>query len=147
MYAENIIATLREPFLVLNRDLRVKTANCSFFESFHVSHEETENRLVYDLGDGQWDIPRLRTLLNEVLSKDHPIHDFEVEHNFPDVGQRIMLLNARKFSPEPNSPPLILLAIEDVTERRRLEQQMLPQPQRVRDLGPWHIRWPKTLVS
>jgi two-component system CheB/CheR fusion protein len=104
MYAENIIATLREPFLVLNSCLRVKTANPSFFESFHVSHEETENRLVYDLGDGQWDIPLLRTLLNEVLSKDLPIHDFVVEHNFPDIGHRSMLLNARKFlqSPTPH---------------------------------------------
>jgi signal transduction histidine kinase/ActR/RegA family two-component response regulator len=127
MYAKNIIATLREPFLVLNHDLRVKTANRSFFESFHVSIDETENRLVYDLGDGQWDIPLLRTLLNEVLSKDHPIHDFEVGHNFPDIGPRTMLLNARKFSLEPDAPPLILLAIEDVTERRRLERQMQEQ--------------------
>ncbi len=68
-YAENIIATLREPFVVLNRDLRVKTANRSFFESFHVSKEETENRLVYDLGNGQWDIPLLRMLLNQVLAR------------------------------------------------------------------------------
>ena len=120
-FAESIIATLREPFVVLNRDLRVKMANRSFFESFHVSKEETDNRLIYDLGNGQWDIPLLRTLLNEVLSNSHPIHDFEVEHNFPDIGQRTMLLNARKFSPEPNVPPLILLAIEDVTERKLAE--------------------------
>src|SRR5271154_6492369 len=100
-YAENIIATLREPFVVLNRDLRVKTANHSFFESFHVSKEDTENRLVYDLGNGQWDIPLLRTLLSEVLCNSHPIRDFQVELDFPDIGQRMMLLNARKFSPEP----------------------------------------------
>ncbi len=117
-FAESIIATLREPFVVLNRDLRVQMANRSFFESFHVSKEETENRLVYELGDGQWDIPLLRTLLNKVLSNSLPIHDFEVEHNFPDIGQRVMLLNARKFSPEPNNPPLILLAIEDVTDHK-----------------------------
>jgi PAS domain S-box-containing protein len=117
-FAESIIATLREPFVVLNRDLRVKMANRAFFESFHVSKEETENRLIYELGDGQWDIPLLRTLLNEVLSNNHPIHDFEVEHNFPDIGLRVMLLNARKISPEPNTPPLILLAIEDVTDRK-----------------------------
>jgi PAS domain-containing protein len=119
-YAENIIATLREPFLVLKGELRVKTANRSFVESFHVSKEETENRLVYELGNGQWDIPLLRTLLNEVLSNSHLVHDFEVEHNFPDIGQRTMLLNARKFSREPNAPPLILLAIEDVTDRQLL---------------------------
>ena len=115
-YAENIIATLREPFVVLNRDLRVKTANRSFFESFHVSKEATEDRLVYELGNGQWDIPLLRTLLNRVLSTRHPIHDFEVKHDFPGIGQRDMLLNARKFPPDSEDPQLILLAIEDVTE-------------------------------
>jgi PAS domain S-box-containing protein len=117
-YAENIIETLREPFLVLNSVLRVRTANRSFFESFHVSKEETENRLVYDLGNGQWDIPVLRTLLNQVMSNSHPIHDFEVEHNFPEIGQRCMVLNARKFPPESSNPRLILLAIEDVTDHK-----------------------------
>ncbi len=117
-YAENIIETLREPFLVLNGDLRVRTANRSFFESFHVLREQTENRLVYDLGNGQWDIPVLRTLLNQVMSNSHPIHDFEVEHNFPEIGQRCMLLNARKFPPESSNPKLILLAIEDVTDHK-----------------------------
>jgi len=120
-YAENIIASLRDPIVVLDRDLRVKTANRSFFESFHVSKEEAENRLVYNLGNGQWDIPLLRTLLNEVLSKSLPIHEFEVQHNFPDIGQRTMLLNARKFSPGSNISPLILLAIEDVTDRKLKE--------------------------
>jgi PAS domain S-box-containing protein len=117
-YAENIIDTLREPFLVLNGDLRVRTANRSFFEAFRVLREDTENRLVYDLGNGQWDIPVLRTLLNQVMSNSHPIHDFEVEHNFPDIGQRCMLLNARKFPPESSNPKLILLAIEDVTDHK-----------------------------
>jgi PAS domain S-box-containing protein len=133
-YAENIIATLREPFVVLNRDLRVKTANRSFFESFHVSKEETENRLVYDLGNGQWDIPLLRTLLNEVLSNSHPINDFEVEHNFPDIGQRCMLLNARKFPPESSNPRLILLAIEDVTDRKLTEASLTDSEIRYRRL-------------
>jgi PAS domain S-box-containing protein len=117
-YAENIIETLREPFLVLNGDLRVRTANRSFFESFHVSREQTENRLVYDLGNGQWDIPVLRTLLNQVMSNSYPIQDFEVEHNFPEIGPRCMLLNARKFPPESSNPKLILLAIEDVTDHK-----------------------------
>jgi PAS domain S-box-containing protein len=133
-YAENIIATLREPFVVLNRDLRVKTANRSFFESFHVSREETENRLVFELGNGQWDIPLLRTLLNEVLSNSHPIHDFEVEHNFPDIGQRCMLLNARKFPPESDNPQLILLAVEDVTDRKLAEAALADSEIRYRRL-------------
>lgn len=86
--ADSIMATLREPLLVLDRGLRVKTANRSFIESFHVSNEEVQNRLVYDLGEGEWDIPPLRTLLNEVLFNSDPIHDVKVDHQFPDIGER-----------------------------------------------------------
>ena len=97
-YAESIIATLREPFLVLDRELRVRTANAAFYRHFHVSSEETEGQFVYDLGDRQWDIPQLRALLTEVLSKIDPVEDFEVDHTFPLLGQRNMLLNARQVS-------------------------------------------------
>src|SRR6187401_887313 len=79
-YAENIIATLREPFVVLDKSLRVRTANAAFYRTFDVSKEETQGRFVYDLGDGQWDIPKLRSLLPQVLSNSHPVEDFEVEH-------------------------------------------------------------------
>lgn len=120
-YAENIIATLREPFVVLDRSLRVRTANAAFYREFHTSKEETVGRLLYELGNGQWDIPPLRTLLPRVLSNSHPVEDFEVEHAFPTIGQRAMLLNARRFPPEGDEPDLILLAIEDVTGRRRAE--------------------------
>ena len=120
-YAENIIATLREPFLVLDKNLRVRTANAAFYREFHVSKEETEGRFVYDLGNGQWDIPQLRTLLSQVLSDRHPVEDFEVDHAFPSLGQRNMLLNARRFPPESNEPTLVLLAIEDITARRQAE--------------------------
>ena len=123
-YAENIIATLREPFVVLDKSLRVRTANGAFYRDFHASKEETEGRFVYELGNGQWDIPQLRTLLSQVLSNSHPVEDFEVEHAFPDLGQRTMLLNARRFPPESNEPELVLLAIEDVTDRRRAEAAM-----------------------
>src|SRR5580704_13010337 len=98
-YAENIIATLREPFVVLDKNLRVRTANTAFYRNFRASQEETEGRFVYELGNGQWDIPRLRTLLNLVLSNSHPIEEFEVEHAFPAIGRRNMLLNARRFPP------------------------------------------------
>ena len=101
-YAENIIATLREPFVVLDKSLRVRTANAAFYRDFHASKEETEGRFVYDLGNGQWDIPQLRTLLSQVLTNSHPVEDFEVEHAFPALGQRNMLLNARRFPPETN---------------------------------------------
>lgn len=118
VYADDIIATLREPFVVLDSDLRVKTANRSFYDAFRVSKEETENRLVYDLGNGQWDIPGLRTLLDEVLSRNQMVHDYEVRHTFPTLGLKTMLLNARPFPPDSKYPELILLAVEDVSALR-----------------------------
>jgi PAS domain S-box-containing protein len=96
-YCECIIATLREPFIVLDSTLRIKTANRCFYETFNVLPEETENRFIFDLGNRQWDIPRLRTLLEEVLNDHHAIHDFEVEHTFPTIGRKVMLLNGRRF--------------------------------------------------
>jgi len=123
-YADNIIATLREPFVVLDKSLRVRTANAAFYRDFHVSKEETEGRFVYDLGDGQWDIPQLRTLLPQVLSNSHPVEDFEVDHAFPALGRRTMLLNARRFPPESSDPDFVLLAIEDITDRRGAEAAM-----------------------
>ena len=120
-YCECIIATLREPFIVLDDTLRVKTANRCFYETFHVSPQETENQFIYDLGNRQWDIPRLRTLLEEVLNDHHAIHDFEVEHTFPTIGRKVMLLNARRFVSVDSQPSLILLAIEDITERKQAE--------------------------
>ncbi|HEV3257766.1 MAG TPA: PAS domain S-box protein [Gemmataceae bacterium] len=117
-YAENIIATLREPFLVLDKNLRVKTANRAFYRHFHVLKEETENQLFYELNDGQWDIPALRKLLEEVLPHKQAFQDFEVEHIFPEIGRRTLLLNARCFEPQNGRPELILLVFEDITERR-----------------------------
>jgi PAS domain S-box-containing protein len=120
-YAENIIATLREPFVVLDKSLRVRTANSAFYRKFQASKEDTEGRFVYDLGNGQWDIPRLRTLLSQVLGDSHPVEDFEVDHAFPALGRRNMLLNARRFPPDSKEPELVLLAVEDVTDRRQAE--------------------------
>ncbi len=123
-YAENIIATLREPFIVLDRSLKVRTANSAFYREFHATSEETEGQFVYDLGNGQWDIPQLRTLLSQVLNDRMPVEDFEVDHAFPTLGQRNMLLNARRFPPNSSEPDLVLLAIEDITERKRAEAAM-----------------------
>src|SRR5688500_6512827 len=123
-YAADIIATLREPFVVLDGDLRVKTANRSFYDSFHVTKEETENRLVYDLGNGQWDIPSLRKLLDEVLTRNKSVDDFEVQHSFPDLGRKTMLLNARPFPPDSKHPELILLAVEDVSALRERADEL-----------------------
>lgn len=120
-YADKIIAALREPFVVLDANLRVKSANRSFYQNFHVEKEETEGRFIYDLGNGQWNIPRLRTLLDEVQSNHHPVHDFDVEHDFPTIGKKMMLLNAHRFESDDGQLDLILLAIEDITDRKQTE--------------------------
>ncbi len=133
-YADNIIATLREPFLVLDQTLRVVTANRSFYETFHVAEVETQGRFVYDLGNRQWDIPKLRTLLEEVLPQSHDFRDFEVEHNFSTVGWKVMLLNARRIRKPGNQSELILLAIEDITARRRVHKLLEISEMRFRRL-------------
>jgi PAS domain S-box-containing protein len=122
--AESIVATVREPLLVLDADLRVITANKSFYQTFQVTPEKTENRLLYDIGDRQWDIPKLRELLEKILPKNTVFNDFEVEHDFPTVGRRIMLLNARRIYREGNKTQTILLAIEDITERKEIEADL-----------------------
>jgi PAS domain S-box-containing protein len=133
-YADNIIATLREPFVVLNESLRVQKANAAFYRSFHVSREETEGRLIYDLGNGQWSTPRLRTMLEEVLPRDRSFQDFDVEHDFPVIGRKIMLLHARHFDSVSSQPGLILLAIEDITERKQAEVAVKTSEARYRRL-------------
>lgn len=122
-YTQSIVDTVRDPMLVLDIQLRVQTASRNFCKTFHVSTEETEGQLVYELGNGQWDIPRLRELLEVILPEQSSFNDMEVEHDFPQIGHRIMLLNARKLWRSQNHTNLILLAIEDVTERRQLERE------------------------
>src|SRR5947199_1516526 len=133
-YAESVIATLREPFLVLDDNLKVKTANHRFYEAFKVSPEETESQFVYDLGNRQWDIPELRRLLREVLSNHHPIHDFEIDHTFPTIGRRIMRLNAGGFESVNHGPHLILLAIEAINEGENAEDELRESEIRYRRL-------------
>src|SRR5947207_4398815 len=122
-YALNIVDTVREPLLMLDTTLRVQSANRAFYQTFHVSPEETENHLIYELGNGQWDIPDLRTLLEDVVPKSSVFNDFELEHTFPVIGRRVMLLNARKLLAG-NHRELLVLAMEDVTERRRAEEEV-----------------------
>ena len=121
IYAEAIVETIRQPLLILDGTLRVKSANRSFFDTFQVDEQESVGNLVYELGNGQWDIPLLRTVLDDVLLKDVPITNFEVKHDFRDIGHRNMLLNARMLARKDGREALILLAIEDITERRRSE--------------------------
>ena len=113
--------TVREPLLVLDRDLRVISANESFLHTFQVSSEQTSNRLLYGLGNGQWQIPALRKLLERVLPEKQTVTDFEVEHDFETIGKRTMLLNARTLVQPSHLQPMILVAIEDITERKRAE--------------------------
>jgi two-component system, chemotaxis family, CheB/CheR fusion protein len=122
-YAQAIVETVREPLIVLDRNLRVFTANQSFYQTFQATTAETEQRLIFDLGNGQWNIPKLRQLLLEILPTDSQLQDFEVEHNFEQIGHKTMLLNARTMTP-PEGGNSILLAIEDITERKRLEAEL-----------------------
>ena len=123
-YALNIVDTVREPLLILDATLRVRSANRAFYQTFHVSSEETENRLIYELGNGQWDIPDLRTLLEDVVPKSSVFNDFELEHTFPVIGRRVMLLNARKLQAGHHGE-LLVLAMEDVTVRKQAEEAPL----------------------
>lgn len=123
-YAMNIVDTVREPLLILDTTLRVRSANRAFYQTFHVTPEETENRLIYELGNGQWDIPALRTLLEDVVPKSSVFNDFELEHTFPVIGRRVMLLNARKLQAGHHGE-LLVLAMEDVTPRKRAEEALL----------------------
>src|SRR5205823_14608176 len=94
-YALNIVDTVREPLLILDPSLRVKSANRAFYQTFDVSAEETVDRLIYELGNGQWDIPALRTLLDDIIPQRSVFDGYELEHNFPVIGRRVILLNAR----------------------------------------------------
>ena len=123
--AESIINTVREPLIVLDQDLRVVSVSRSFYEFFKVNPEETVGQLIYDLGNKQWDIPKLRELLEEVLPEKETFDDFEVTHNFQDIGHKIMLLNARQIHRKDIGVKMILLAIEDITERKRAEGEVL----------------------
>ena len=120
-YAESIINTVREPLIALDQDLRVVSVSRSFYEVFKVKPEETVGQLIYDLGNKQWDIPKLRELLETILPQKATFDNYEVEHDFAAIGRRIMLLNARQIHRVLGKKRIILLAIEDITERREIE--------------------------
>jgi two-component system CheB/CheR fusion protein len=120
-YSESIINTIREPLIALDQDLRVVSVSRSFYEVFKVKQEETVGQLIYDLGNKQWDIPKLRELLENILPQKASFDNYEVEHDFTTIGRRIMLLNARQIQRVLGKERIILLAIEDITERREIE--------------------------
>lgn len=132
-YAESIVATVRGPLLALDRELHVRTANRSFYETFAVTPPEVIGRFIYDLGDGQWDIPALRTLLEDIVPASSSFEGYEVEHDFEHIGPKTMLLNARRFPPG-GEYELLLLAIEDITDRKRLAASVATSEVRYRRL-------------
>ena len=123
-YAESIIDTVREPLIVLDQDLRVASVSRSFYDVFKVKPEETLGQLIYDLGNKQWNIPKLRELLETILPQQISFDNYEVEHDFATIGRRIMLLNARQIERGMGKARIILLAIEDITKRKEMEQEI-----------------------
>lgn len=120
-YIKTVVDVVREPVLILDKDLRVMTANESFYRTFMVEPKDTEKKIVYDLGNGQWNIPALKKLLEDILPKNTFFKGFDVAHEFPFIGRKVMILNARQIHTKEDNgnglfPPIILLAIEDVTE-------------------------------
>lgn len=121
-YIKTVVDVVREPVLILDKNFRVLTANHPFYQVFQVDPADTEKKLIYKLGNGQWDIPDLKKLLEDILPKNTFFKGFEVAHNFPSIGHKVMILNARQIHFKKNSaskkifPSIILLAIEDITE-------------------------------
>jgi PAS domain S-box-containing protein len=130
----DLVETIREGLLVLEPDLTVRFANRSFCDTFAVAPEDTVGRKLYELGNGQWDIPELRSLIETILPERATIEAFEVDHAFPSIGRRVMMLNARKVRRRSNNTKQILLAIEDVTERSRLEGERAAAHERIASL-------------
>lgn len=129
-FAQDIVETIREPLIVLDTKLRVVSANSSFYTTFKVAPQATEGKLIYNLGNGQWNIPELRKLLNDILPKKKQLNNYEVKHVFPSIGQKTMLLNARSI----DHVQLVLLAIEDVTERTEAAEKVRNTEKRYKTL-------------
>jgi two-component system CheB/CheR fusion protein len=131
-FLRGVFGTARGPLLVLDHELRVFSANDPFLSTFQVSSEETVHKFLFDLGNGQWDIPKLRELLQQVLYKGGVVTDFEIEHEFDDIGQKTMQLNANLIVTPSATEPMLLLAIDDITERRLAEQRLRVSEERFR---------------
>lgn len=121
-YAEAIVETVREPLIILDGNLRIKTANKAFFDAFKVAKKETYNKLIFELGNGQWDIPELKKLLKKILPRNSYFENFEVTHKFDDIGTKTMILNARRIILEGHKTELVLLAIEDITHKKMIDK-------------------------
>lgn len=119
-YMKTLVEVARESFLILTANLNVISANPIFYKTFRVTPTQTENKLLYELGNGQWNIPELKRLLEEILPQKKVVKDYEVKHTFPTIGDKTMLLNGRQI----DTAQLIILAIEDITVRKNLEEKL-----------------------
>lgn len=124
VYVRNVIDTIREPFLILDENFKVLSANHTFYTFFQVAKSETEEKQVYELGNKQWNIPKLKILLEDILPKNTYFEDFKVEHDFPIIGHKILMLNARQVFSGDVEQPIILLVMEDITREAQLEEQL-----------------------
>ncbi len=124
-FAQSIVETVRHPLLVLDQDLRVRKGNAAFYRTFGVTSEETEGRFLYELGEGQWNVPGLSEVLDAVDCAGDSLQNLEVEHDFPHVGVKVMLLDAHRVAEDAHGTPMVLLAIEDVTERVRAREELV----------------------
>ena len=132
-YAENIVETVRKPLVVLDSDLKILTANNSFYETFNVTPQETIGNFIYNLGNRQWDIPKLRVLFEDILPNDSVFSGYEVDHDFPGIGRKIILLNARQIFRKNIGSHIILLAMEDITVRKQVEAERIRLDQVLHD--------------
>jgi len=140
-YMKTLVEVARESFLILDSDLRVVSANPTFYQNFQVSPEQTEHVFLYELGNGQWNIPLLKSLLEEILPLKKVVKDYEVKHLFQTIGEKTILLNARQI--DIDTAHMIVLAMEDITARKVLEQRLaeytteleLKVAQRTREIG------------
>jgi PAS domain-containing protein len=129
--AENIIDAIRDPLVIMDSNLKIELVNSSFYRTFEVRPNETIGQFIYDLGNRQWDIPKLRGLLEGILSNNFAFDNYLIEHDFPSLGKRIMILNARRIPRPPEKPRIILLAIDDITDIDKLRMSF----ERMSELG------------
>lgn len=135
-YIKTVVDIVREPVLILNKDFKIMAANECFYNIFKVKPRETEGKIVYDIGNGQWNIPSLKKLLEDVLPKHTFFKGFEVSYEFPKIGKKIMILNARQMfikEDDPGQDSIILLAMEDVTEMMVVAEMLSEHASKIKD--------------
>ena len=133
-YIESIVETIRDPLVVLTSDMKVISASHSFYETFQVAPEETEGKFIFEVDNHQWDIPELRELLEEIIPQNNHFNNFEVDHTFPRIGRKSMILNARRIYQESKGTDRVLLALEDITDQKQAEEALKSSEKRYRRL-------------